>query len=133
MLTFDDSADSAAPPEDVWKLLYDPLRFGDWWCGLDRVTSGDASGGDADVTLWSAAYPDFPLPQRVSTSTVDHHVVVSCTVSDLVFDWRLEPLDPGTRVSVHVQIPEREAARVPQQRDEVSQSLRRLVTLAAVG
>jgi hypothetical protein len=27
MLEFDDGARSEAPPEEVWKILYDPVRF----------------------------------------------------------------------------------------------------------
>jgi hypothetical protein len=50
---------------------------------------------------------------------------------DLVFQWHLEPVDGGTRISVHVDIPEREAARLDMQRDFIKSSLRNLGTLAA--
>jgi hypothetical protein len=50
----------------------------------------------------------------------------------LVFDWRLEPLDPGTRISVHVEIPEQEAARLATQRAVIASSLRRLAELAEI-
>ena len=35
MLEFNDSARSEAPPEEVWKILYDPVRFTDWWDGME--------------------------------------------------------------------------------------------------
>jgi uncharacterized protein YndB with AHSA1/START domain len=127
---FDDETTTAAPARAVWKVLYDPLRFPEWWTGFASVTPGDANGGHADVTVYPEGYPDFPLPQIIETRTADRRVVVSCTVSDLVFDWRLEPLDPGTRISVHVEIPERESARLATQREVVSTSLRRLAELA---
>jgi uncharacterized protein YndB with AHSA1/START domain len=130
MPTFDDETTTAAPARAVWKVLYDPLRFAEWWSGFATVAPGDANGGRADVTVYPDGYPDFPLPQIVETRTADRRVVVSCTVSDLVFDWRLEPLDPGTRISVHVEIPEQESARLATQRDVVSTSLRRLAELA---
>jgi hypothetical protein len=33
-------------------------------------------------------------------------------VSDLVFQWHLASIDGGTKISVHVDIPEREASRL---------------------
>ncbi len=130
MPAFDDETTSAAPALQVWKILYDPMRFPQWWSGFASVAEGDANGGAGDVTVWPDGYPDFPLPQRIETQSQDHRVVVSCTVSDLVFEWRLEPVDPGTRISVHVEIPEKEAARLATQREVVTSSLRRLAALA---
>jgi len=37
MPSFHDTATSTAPPEQVWKLLYDPSRFPDWWEGIGTV------------------------------------------------------------------------------------------------
>jgi uncharacterized protein YndB with AHSA1/START domain len=130
MPLFDDETTTTASPREVWKLLYDPLRFADWWEGFASVTPGDARGGRGDVTVYPDGYPDFPLPQLIETRSADRRVVVSCTVSDLVFDWRLEPLDVGTRIGVHVEIPEKEAARLATQRTVVTASLRRLAELA---
>jgi uncharacterized protein YndB with AHSA1/START domain len=31
---FDDAITTDAPPEEVWKLLYDTSRFPDWWEGV---------------------------------------------------------------------------------------------------
>jgi uncharacterized protein YndB with AHSA1/START domain len=130
MPEFDDEATTPASPRAVWKLLYDPLRFPDWWQGFASVTPGDAKGGSGDFTLYPDGYPDFPMPQMVDTRTADRRVVVSCTISDLVFDWQLSPLDPGTHIRVHVEIPEKEAARLATQREVVTASLRRLAELA---
>jgi len=112
MPSFDDHAQTSAAPEEVWKALYDPSRFPEWWAGFKRATEGTGQG--ADVTLYPTGYPDFPLPQRLSTHAQERRVTVSCMVSDLCFDWRLEALDgdAGTRIAVHVEIPEREAARL---------------------
>jgi uncharacterized protein YndB with AHSA1/START domain len=131
--TFDDAVVTPATPREVWKILYDPLRFAEWWSGFDRATPGDARGGDGDVTLWPAGYPDFALPQRVRSHAEEHRIVVSCTVSELRFDWSLEPAGRGTRIAVHVEIPAAEAAREATQRDVVAASLRRLAALAGPG
>jgi uncharacterized protein YndB with AHSA1/START domain len=37
MPTFDDATTTRAPVEEVWKLLYDPARFPDWWAGVATV------------------------------------------------------------------------------------------------
>ena len=126
MPTFDDSATSEAPVEEVWKLLYDPARMVEWWEGIERVEPS----GEGDITIYPDGYPDFPMPQALRTATDGRGLTISCLVSYLVFEWRLEPLDPGTRIRVHVEIPEEEAHRLEAQRAGVSASLRSLAALA---
>ena len=127
MPEFEDHARSDAPPEDVWKLLYDPGRFPDWWAGVGSVEPGQAGA----YTMYPDGYPDFPMAQQLQVS--GSGVTISCLVSDLVFEWRLAPLDDGTATSitVRVEIPEAEAHRVAAQRDVISRSLARLAALAA--
>jgi uncharacterized protein YndB with AHSA1/START domain len=126
MPTFDDSATTAAPVEEVWKLLYDPARMVEWWEGIERVDPG----GDGDVTFYPEGYPDFPMPQELRTAADGRGLTISCLVSYLVYEWRLEPLGDDTRISVHVEIPEEEAHRLEAQRAGVSASLRSLAALA---
>ena len=38
MPSFDDTAVIDSPPEEVWKLLYDPARFPEWMRGVGSVT-----------------------------------------------------------------------------------------------
>jgi uncharacterized protein YndB with AHSA1/START domain len=132
MPTFDDATTTSAPVEEVWKLLYDPARFPEWWEGIETTESGGRDGG-GDFTAYPTGYPDFPMPQQLRADGDGHRVTVSCLVSDLVFEWRLEPLPDGTRIGVHVEIPEAEAARLDDQRGAVSASLRSLAALAADG
>jgi hypothetical protein len=128
MPTFDQSTVSSAAPEEVWKLLYDPARFPEWWAGVGSVTS---AGGTGDYTMFPDGYPDFPMPQALETSQDSGSVKISCLVSDLCFDWRLRPSGTGTEISVHVEIPDSEAHRLDTQRDIIRQSLIRLADLAA--
>jgi uncharacterized protein YndB with AHSA1/START domain len=132
MPTFDDSTTTVAPAEEVWKLLYDPARMPEWWEGVERAEP-HGTDGKGDVTIWPDGYPDFPMPQNLRADAEGRHVTISCLVSDLVFEWKLEPLDDGTRISVHVEIPEEEAHRLDGQRAAVSASLRSLAALAATG
>ena len=125
MPTFDDATTTAAPVEEVWKLLYDPARFPEWWAGVAKATPGDDG-----FTLYPVGYPDFPMPHTLRAD--GRGVTISCLTSDLVFEWRLEALDAGTRIAVHVEIPEREAQRLDGQRAAVSASLRSLAALAEV-
>ena len=128
MPTFDDSTTTAAPVEEVWKLLYDPTRFPEWGAGIETVELDRSDG----FTMYPQGYPDFPMPQELRTSGDGHRLTVSCLVSYLVFEWRLEADGDGTRIAVHVEIPEEEAHRLDTQRGAVSASLRSLATLAAM-
>lgn len=126
MHSFDQTTLSDAPPEEVWKLLYDPARFPDWWAGVGSVDPGP--GG---YTMYPAGYPDFPMPQALAVSQDTGTVTISCLVSDLRFAWRLRPHGTGTEISVHVEIPDSEAHRLDTQRETISQSLIRLAISAA--
>jgi uncharacterized protein YndB with AHSA1/START domain len=130
MPTFDQIAVSDATPEQVWKLLYDPARFPDWWAGIGSVQTGGDTG---DYTMFPDGYPDFPMPQTLEASQENGAVRISCLVSDLRFEWRLRPSGPGggTEISVHVEIPDCEAHRLDSQRDIIRRSLARLADLAA--
>jgi uncharacterized protein YndB with AHSA1/START domain len=127
--SFHDTAISTAPPEDVWKLLYDPSRFPDWWAGIETV---DVTS-DGQYTMYPDGYPDFPMAQLLDTHQDQHRVVVSCLVSDLRFEWRLEPAGEGTRITVDVEIPDTEADRLDTQRQIISNSMTRLAQLAGDG
>jgi uncharacterized protein YndB with AHSA1/START domain len=131
MPSFHDSADAQAPPEEVWKLLYDPARFPDWWAGIGTVELGEADGS---YTMYPEGYPDFPMAQQLDTAHHEQRVTVSCLVSDLHFQWALEPLADGssTRITVDVEIPDAEAARLDAQRQAIRTSLANLAELSAL-
>jgi len=127
MPSFRDSATSAAQPEEIWKLLYDPARFPDWWAGVGTV---DVEG-EGEYTMYPEGYPDFPMAQVLDTAREEQRVTVSCLVSDLRFEWRLEPVDGGgTKITVDVEIPAAEAQRLDSQREAIRASMRRLAELA---
>ena len=128
MEAFDETALAAAAPEEVWKLLYDPARFPDWWAGVGSVQPGGDAG---DYTMYPEGYPDFPMPQALSTSQDNGTVKISCLVSNLCFTWQLRPVGGGTEISVHVEIPEEEAHRLETQRDIIRRSVANLAGLAA--
>jgi uncharacterized protein YndB with AHSA1/START domain len=128
MPEFDDSAVSVNPPEEVWKALYDPARFPEWWVSVEKV-EGDAAGG-GDFTVYPPGYPDFPIPQQLQVSEKDQRVTISCLVSFIGLEWRLAPHDGGgTEISVHVEIPEEEAHRLDDQRAGIRESITRLAAL----
>jgi len=132
MPSFEHTAHSGAPPEEVWKLLYDPARFPDWWEGMASVEdTRPGGGGRKSYTIYPDGYPDFPIPQLVESTRDGRRVVISCQVSDLIFSWRLEPEEGGTRIDVSVEIPEKEAFRLEQQRELIRRSLVRLAEVAA--
>jgi uncharacterized protein YndB with AHSA1/START domain len=125
--SFHDSATSAAAPEEVWKLLYDPARFPDWWAGIGTVDVGV----EGEYTMYPDGYPDFPMAQLLETRQEQQRVTVSCLVSDLRFEWQLQPADDGgTLISVDVEIPDTEAHRLDGQREVISNSMKQLAELA---
>jgi uncharacterized protein YndB with AHSA1/START domain len=126
MPSFHDTVTAAAPPEEVWKLLYDPSRFPDWWAGVGTV---DVTA-EAEYTMYPDGYPDFPMPQLLDTRREEQRVTVSCLVSDLRFEWHLAPEGSGTLITVDVEIPDAEAHRLDTQREVISESMRRLAELA---
>jgi len=131
---FRESATTLAAPEEVWKVLYDPTRFPEWWTGIGSVEAETAGPGETDrtpYTMYPDGYPDFPMPQILQTSREDRTVSVSCLVSDLRFEWRLEPAGAGTRISVEVEIPDAEAHRLAGQREAIASAVRRLAEVAA--
>jgi uncharacterized protein YndB with AHSA1/START domain len=127
--SFELTAHSDAPVEEVWKLLHDPTRFPDWWVGIETVRTG--TGGE--YTIWPAGYPDFPMPQHLRTERGDRRVTISCLVSDLEYRWQLEETGDATDIQVHVDLPDSEADRLATQRDLLSQSISCLAILASSG
>ncbi len=91
-----------APVEEVWKLLFDPTRFPEWWVGIETVRS-DRPG---EYTLWTEGYPDFPIPQQLRTERGAGRVTISCQVSDIDFAWRLAEAGTGTVIEARVDLPE---------------------------
>lgn len=121
MASFDDAAETVAAPEDVFKLLYDPAQFPRWW-GCMQVEGNPAP----------SKHPDFGLPQVVSSSRGDGRVMISCSLADIVFDWRLEERAPGgTKIAVHVEVPDEYGIDLQGQRAVIGMSLRQLADVAA--
>ncbi len=127
MPVFDHRASSFAPPEEVWKLLYDPARFTEWWVGMRTVEVGDG-----EFVFVQDEVPDFPIPHRLQSRRDQHSVVISCQLHDLMFDWRLAPgpSGTGTRTSVHAEAPETKADVLARQAPAIRASVERLAELA---
>jgi hypothetical protein len=123
---FELNTDCRAPVEEVWKLLFDPDRFTDWWAGIQAVRK-DAPG---QFTLWPAGYPEFPLPQTLRADQVGGWVIISCQVFAVEIVWQLVEASAGTSIHVNVTAPESEARRLNRQRPLIEESLRRLTALA---
>jgi uncharacterized protein YndB with AHSA1/START domain len=117
---------TSAPVEEVWKLLFDPTRFPEWWAGVETVRVG----GTGSYTMWPDGYPDFPMPQLLRTDRAAGKVTISCQVSDIEVVWQIGEQPDGSTVTVCVELPESEAHRLAGQREVIGASLRTLATLA---
>jgi uncharacterized protein YndB with AHSA1/START domain len=115
-----------APVEEVWKLLFDPARFPDWWVGIETVRKDSPD----EFTQWPTGYPDFPMPQKLRVDQANERVTISCQVSDIDIVWQLAEAGMGTSITVNVSLPEREAHRLDGQHQAIQESLRRLTALA---
>jgi uncharacterized protein YndB with AHSA1/START domain len=121
MATIDEQADTVATAEEVFKLLYDPRQFPRWW-GCMQIEGNPAP----------SKHPDFGLPRVLSSSRSDGRVTVSCSLADIVFEWRLEELpEGGTRIAVHVEMPDAYQLDLEGQRVVIGMSLRQLADVAA--
>jgi uncharacterized protein YndB with AHSA1/START domain len=128
MAAFAMHATCRAPAIEVFKLLHDPSRFPEWWEGMDRIEGAD--GPRDDVRRFMSEWPDFAYPMEVSPPGADGAIRISCLLSDIVHEWRIEPHAEGCVVRVAVELPEAEEGRKEAQRAEVGGSLRALVALA---
>jgi len=126
---FEEERVCRAPAEEVWKLLYDPERFADWWDGMARAEQG----ADGSVNRYMAAWPDFAYPTNISSAKAGQRIVISCQLSDIEHEWSLAPHVEGCLVRARIEIPEAEAARLPMIHGETSRSIDNLVACAERG
>ena len=73
------------------------------------------------------------MAQHLGADAADGRVTISCLVSDLTFRWRLRADGESTDIDVEVELPDREAQRLDDQRRILQRSLAALATLAAAG
>jgi uncharacterized protein YndB with AHSA1/START domain len=122
MPAFTEELICAAPAEEVWKLLYDPWRYPEWWTGTDAVAEeGDGVVRHAGGQVW---------PTAVETGRVGEQVVISCVLTDIVFRWTLAPDPGGCRVRLDVAIPDRESDRLGMQETAMGDAIVRLARAA---
>jgi uncharacterized protein YndB with AHSA1/START domain len=118
---------AAAPVEDVWKLLFDPSRFPEWWAGIETVRVGT----EGALTVWQSGYPDFPLPQNLRTDPATGRVTMSCQTFDVEVSWQLAEHGEDTRITVTADVPADLADLVGAlEREVLAVSLTALVRLA---
>jgi uncharacterized protein YndB with AHSA1/START domain len=120
------NADCRAPVEEVWKLLFDPARFPEWWASIETVRTDEPG----EFTIWLAGYPDFPMPQKLRADQANEQVTISCQVFEIEIVWQLAEIDAGTSIHVNLSLPEREAHLLDLQHQVIEESLRRLTALA---
>ena len=89
---------------------------------------------DGSYTMYPEGYPDFPMAQLLDTAREQQRVTVSCLVSDLRFEWGLEPLRRRARHTHHRRRRDpRGGGRAPgDQREAIRTSLANLAELSAV-
>ena len=77
---------ATAPVEDVWKLLFDPGRFPEWWQGIETVevaSPGDFTwqlAEDGDATTITVA---VELPAREAERLDGQRELISASIAAL--------------------------------------------------
>ena len=120
------TATAAAPVEEVWKLLFDPTRFPEWWAGIGTARVEEAGA----YTLWPDGQPDYPMPQQMRADRGAGRVAMSCKVNDIEFSWQLAENGDGTGITVRVVIAPASAHQLDRTRELLAASLPRLAALA---
>ena len=106
----------AAPVEDVWKLVFDPTRYPEWWVGPET------------------GLPEAPpLPLLLGTDRGSGRITLSCQVSAMEFVWQLAEHGESTRITVRVDVPPAAAALLEPERTALTASLAGLAALAMTG
>lgn len=122
MPAFTEAVTCAAPAEEVWKLLYDPWRYPEWWTGTDAVSeSGDGVVRHSDGEVW---------PTAIEARGAGERVVISCVLTDIVFRWTLAPDPAGCHITLEVAIPDAEAGRLGMQERAMRDAIGRLARAA---
>jgi uncharacterized protein YndB with AHSA1/START domain len=122
---FDEHAVCRAPATEVWKLLYDPGRYTEWWTGTEHIQHDEDS-----VVRYTDAWPGFAFPTAIDVAREGERVTISCVLTDIVYRWALEPRPEGCALSLRVEIPESEAALLGPQMEAMRSSVERLVAAA---
>ncbi|MDP2709901.1 MAG: SRPBCC family protein [Solirubrobacteraceae bacterium] len=131
MPSFTDAITVDSPPEEVFKLVHDPTRMPEWMAGVGHVEDVATDDDGTGFTLYPEGWPDFPMAQRLTSSPDGRRVTVSCHVSFLEIAIALEEADDDrTHVTIEVDIPPEEAARLKDQRAAVRATLERLAQVA---
>jgi uncharacterized protein YndB with AHSA1/START domain len=126
MPSFTASAVCRGPVEEVWKLLFDPARFPEWWAGIETVRKDAAD----QYTIWLAWNPDVPMAQKLRVDEANERITMSCQVREIDIVWQLAEAATGTSIAVNVTLPESETHLMDVQRWLIEKSLRRLTALA---
>ena len=77
-------------------------------------------------------HPDFGLPPSCPRAATGNVSRSPGALADIVFDWRLERLaQGGTRIAVHVEVPDAYTLDLDGQKAVIGMSLRQLADVAA--
>ena len=125
MTQFDLSTTCRAPATEVWALLYDPARFPEWWVGTERM-----EGDRREVSRYTSTYPGEAFPLNVRSTGHGSRVMISCLRFGIAWEWTLEPAETGCGVRLQVRGTDEHADLVDGQREDMRESLERLVALA---
>ena len=122
MIHFTETVVCRAPALQVWKLLYDPARFPEWWAGITR----SEPTADGAVIQTSAVAGDYPL--SITATRESPGVMIRCPTTGSVYSWTIESYSDGCQVQV--EFPDGEQEQLRLSRERILASLPRLAAMA---
>lgn len=128
MIAIEESMLCHAPPLHVWKLLYDPARFSEWWSGVQR---SEPSRDGANFSLGEQR--EGPFAMHIATARESSRIMIRCMATDDLFTWTLEPHPKGCRVRVCIEVAVDDAVHVRARHESLLSSLPKLADVAKRG
>ncbi len=95
------SIDIAAPPADVWSLVSDLRRMGEWspQCRRMVIFGGDVKQGTRTLNVNRQRWKFWPTTAKVVAFEPEKRLALRIAENRTVWTYELEPTADGTRVT----------------------------------
>lgn len=102
------SVDIAAPPAEVWRVVSDLRRMGEWspQCKKMFIRGGEVGRGTRTVNLNKQGWKLWPTRSYVKEFEPERRLALKVAENSTVWTYELEPTATGTRLTEHRTAPD---------------------------
>lgn len=95
------SIDIAASPQEVWAIVSDLRRMGEWspQCRRMFVRGGAVGRGTRTLNVNRQGWKVWPTRSKVTVFEPERELAITVAENKTVWTYRLEPTDTGTRLT----------------------------------